>query len=294
MTQAFNDQADEISVWADKLLTDGYVTIPNVADPVLLDALYADFDKVFEKTPFCSGDFYGETTKRFGRLLIRSPHTADFVRHELVYNIVDRVLGPWCESLQLNLTQAIDIHPGAQVQAPHRDQEMFDNGDGRQYMINAMWALDDFTADNGPTRLWPGSHRQPDVLFPDEDAILAVMPRGSVTLFLGSTQHSGGENFSRRSRRGMIISYCLGWLKPWENQWLAYPPAIARDFDPDIAALVGYRQHLPSLGNFEGQCPSILLRDDVPDNLAFVDSLRPEQYERLKQYYEYRNGRLAA
>jgi ectoine hydroxylase-related dioxygenase (phytanoyl-CoA dioxygenase family) len=294
MTKALNDKADEISVWADRLLTDGYVTIPNVADPVLLDALYQDFDRVFDKTPFCSGDFYGETTKRFGRLLIRSPHTAEFVRHQLVYSIVERVLGPWCESLQLNLTQAIEIHPGAQVQAPHRDQEMFDSGEGRQYMVNAMWALDDFTVDNGPTRLWRGSHRQPDVLFPDEDATLAVMPRGSVTLFLGSVQHSGGENYSRRPRRGMIISYCLGWLKPSENQWLAYPPAIARDFDDDIAALVGYRLHLPNLNHFEGQCPSILLRDDVPDNLAFADALRPEQYERLRQYYDYRNGRLAA
>jgi ectoine hydroxylase-related dioxygenase (phytanoyl-CoA dioxygenase family) len=294
MTLAVNDKADEISIWADKLLTDGYVTIPNVADPVLLDALYEDFDRHFVKTPFCQGAFYGETTKRFGRLLIRSPHTADFMRHELVYGIVDRVLGPWCDTLQLNLTQAIEIHPGAPVQAPHRDQEMFDNGEGRQYMINAMWALDDFTPENGSTRLWPGSHRHPETLFPDEEAVDAVMPRGSVTLFLGSTQHSGGENYSRRARRGMIISYCLGWLKPWENQWLAYPPAIARDFDPDIAALVGYRQHRPSLGNFEGQCPSILLQDEVPEHLAFVDSLKPEHLERLREYYEYRNGRLAA
>lgn len=294
MTKAVNDVADEISIWADKLLADGYVTIPNAADPAALDALYGDFDRVFAKTPFCQGDFYGETTKRFGRLLIRSPHTADFMRHALVYGIVERVLGPWCDTLQLNLTQAIEIHPGAPVQAPHRDQEMFDNGEGRQYMINAMWALDDFTTENGATRLWPGSHRQPETLFPDEEAIDAVMPRGSVTLFLGSTQHSGGENFSRRSRRGMIISYCLGWLKPWENQWLAYPPEIARHFDRDIAALVGYQQHRPSLGNFEGQCPSVLLRDDLPEHLAFVDSLKPEHLERMRQYYEYRSGRLAA
>jgi hypothetical protein len=291
---AVNDKADEISVWADKLLTDGYVTIPNVADPVALDALYQDFDRVFARTPFCQGDFYGATTKRFGRLLIRSPHTAAFMRQELVYGIVDRVLGPWCDNLQLNLTQAIEIHPGAPVQAPHRDQEMFDSGEGRQYMVNAMWALDDFTQENGATRLWPGSHHSPDRLFADDDAVSAVMPRGSVTLFLGSIQHSGGENYSRRARRGMVISYCLGWLKPAENQWLAYPPAIARDFDPDIAELVGYRVHRPNLNHFEGQCPSILLRDDVPDNLAFVDSLRPDQCERLKQYYDFRSGRLAA
>ncbi len=155
-----------------------------------------------------------------------------------------------------------------------------------QYMVNVMWALDDFTPDNGATRIWPGSHRSAqDEMLPDDAAISAEMPRGSALLFLGSTLHSGGENVSAKPRRGLIISYCLGWLKPWENQWLAYPPEVARSFDPALAALVGYRQHLPSLGNFEGRCPSILLEDNPPDRPAFRDALRPDQVELMMQYH---------
>jgi hypothetical protein len=87
----------------------------------------------------------------------------------------------------------------------------------------------------------------------------------------------------------MIVSYSLGWLKPYENQWLAYPPEIAKTFDPELAALVGYCQHRPNLGNFEGQCPSVLLKQDVPEYLNAVDELRPDQVDMIQDFYA---GRL--
>ena len=82
----------------------------------------------------------------------------------------------------------------------------------------------------------------------------------------------------------MVVSYCLGWLKPYENQWLAYPPAIARSFPSDLAALIGYRQHRPNLGNYEGVCPSVLLQDRVPEHIGAIDALRPEQSEAVAQH----------
>ena len=91
---------------------------------------------------------------------------------------------------------------------------------------------------------------------------------GSALLFLGSTLHGAGGNHTNEVRRGAIVSYCLGWLKPYENQWLAYPPAVARHFDPDLAALAGYRQHRPNLGNFEGRCPSVLFDGAMPSRLG--------------------------
>ena len=103
-------------------------------------------------------------------------------------------------------------------------------------------------------------------------------------LFLGSTLHGAGGNASDEVRRGAIVSYCLGWLKPYENQWLAYPPPVARGFDRDLSALIGYVQHRPNLGNYEGQCPSILLEENVPQRLAAVDALRPDQAELVSQY----------
>lgn len=286
-----------VGYWTDQLLRDGYVLIPNAIDQGTLDAFYTDLDPVFAASRHCVGPFYGETTKRFGRLLVRSPQAAAFAQHELILGIARRVLlHPMCNTILLNLTQAIEIHPGAPIQFPHRDQDMFGGEKGgTQYMMNVMWALDDFTEENGATRVWPGSHKtDPNGILPERDAISAVMPRGSAFIFLGSALHSGGENRSRKPRRGAIFSYCQGWLRPWENPWLAYPPSVARHFKSELAALVGYRQHLPSLGNFEGQCPSVLLQEEVPEHLQFVDSLRPDQMELVRHYQRENSFRDAA
>src|SRR3546814_19319567 len=75
----------------------------------------------------------------------------------------------------------------------------------------------------------------------------------------------------------MIVSYCLGWRKPYENQWLAYPPPVARRFEPELAALVGYRQHRPNLGNYEGRCPSNLHDDKRRGPLGALDALRDQK-----------------
>ncbi|HEX8058870.1 MAG TPA: phytanoyl-CoA dioxygenase family protein [Novosphingobium sp.] len=274
----------------EQLRRDGFLILKDVVSTATVDAIGDELAPEFAAVPYCEGPFYGAETKRLGRVLARSRSAHELVLHDLVFNIVSTVLQPNCHSLQLNLTQAIEISPGAPAQGPHRDHDMWWTPKGEtEYMINVMWALDDFTERNGATRVWPGSNRmdQSVPLLPDEEAVSAVMPKGAACIFLGSTMHSGGENRSSQARRGLIISYCLGWLKPWENQWLAYPPEIARTFEPDLAALVGYRQHLPSLGNFEGRCPSVLLKGE--ENLQpFVDALLPEQAALAEQYREMR------
>jgi ectoine hydroxylase-related dioxygenase (phytanoyl-CoA dioxygenase family) len=99
----------------------------------------------------------------------------------------------------------------------------------------------------------------------------------SAPLFLGSALHGGGTNRTSVRRTGMVMSYCLGSLKSYENQWLVYPPEVARGFPRPLAALAGYQQHRPNLGNYEGRCSSILLDGAPADSLGAVDELRPEQ-----------------
>jgi ectoine hydroxylase-related dioxygenase (phytanoyl-CoA dioxygenase family) len=119
---------------------------------------------------------------------------------------------------------------------------------------------------------------------PSKRPIAIEMEPGSALLFLGSTLHGGGENRSQAVRRGIIVSYCLSWLRSFENQYLIYPPEVARSFDPELAALVGYAQHRPNLGNVEGQCPSVLLHRDGIDGLPPIDALLPEQTAMLDAY----------
>jgi len=206
--------------------------------------------------------------------------------HPLVREVVEGLLSPWCDTLQLNVAQAIAVHPGAPQQVPHRDQGMWRVEPGAtEYLVNVIWPLTPFEADNGATLVWPRSHgRHAATHDPETAPCAATMAPGSALLFLGSTLHGAGPNRSDAVRRGVVVGYALGWLKPYENQWLAYPPAVARSFTPELAALVGYRQHRPNLGNYEGQCPSILLGDDIDDAIGAVDALRPDQAEMVAAY----------
>lgn len=262
-----------------RLFADGYCIIPDLLDPARIAALDSDLAERFARTPFCEGPFYGETTKRFGRLLARSAHAAELVLHPRILAIAEQVLSPWCDRIQLNVAQAIAVHPGAPEQLPHRDQDMWAGPKGEiEYLVNVIWPLTAFRADNGATRVWPGSHGKAALEpFSSESPVAAEMKPGSALVFLGSTLHGAGANTTGSVRRGIVIGYSLGWLKPYENQWLAYPPSVARRFPPVLAALAGYAQHRPNLGNYEGQCPSVLLQETVPEILGAVDALRPDQ-----------------
>ncbi|WP_336966883.1 phytanoyl-CoA dioxygenase family protein [Sphingobium aquiterrae] len=276
------------------LARDGWCVLSHVVDPERLMEIEGSLEARFAATPLCEGAFYGARTKRFGSLLTRAPGIEPLVMHPLIIGVVEQLLLPWCERIALNLTQAIEIHPGALPQLPHRDQDMWQGPKGTlEYLVNVMWPLEPFTRENGGTRLWTGSHFDQDIaVWPEEDAVVPGVAPGDALIFLGSTLHGGGGNLSNAPRRGIVISYCLGWLKPFELQWLVYPPQVARHFSPELASLVGYSQHRPNLGNVDGQCPSVLLRDRVPDYLPAIDALRPDQAEAAAMFVRSQMGEL--
>lgn len=288
--------------FSSELLAKGYCLMPDLAPEALITALDSDLANDFAETPFCEGRFYGERTKRFGRLLARSSRAQVLVQNDLVLAVVERILSPWCDCVQLNLTQAIAVHPGALAQMPHRDQDMWRGETGRiEYLVNVMWPFTPYTRTNGATRLWPDTHGPRALLPGPTEAELDALEQvpeygpGSALLMLGSTLHAAGANRSLGVRRGMIAGYSLGWLKTYENQFLAYPPEVARHFPPRLAELVGYRQHRPNLGNFEGRCPSLLLGQPNPlRRLAAADALLPEQVKAVDVHAVLQRRLLAA
>ncbi len=155
MTTLTND----IDHWTGELRREGWCIIPDALPAATIAALDADLADTFDRTPFCEGGFYGETTKRFGRLLSRSGVTAKLVQQDTIMGVVANILSPWCDTIQLNVTQAIAVHPGAPAQLPHRDQDMWAGAKGEtEYLINVIWPLTEFTADNGATMVWPRTH----------------------------------------------------------------------------------------------------------------------------------------
>lgn len=276
----------ESSRWIERLKRNGYCIIPGLLPRETLAELEGDLDPVFAHTEYGDGDFYGYRTKRFGSLLRRSPVAAELVLEPTVLAIANAILATACERIQLNVAQAIEIHPGEIEQFPHCDHDMWAGAKGaHEYLVNVMWPLTPFTAQNGATRMYPGTHRgRLQSLDELDEPIVAQCEPGSAICFLGSTVHQAGANRSCAVRRAVVVGYSLGWLKPYENLWLAYPPEVAKTFSPELAELAGYSQHRPNLGNYEGQCPSVLLREETPEYPRATDALRPDQIDAVREF----------
>ena len=279
--------------WLERLQKDGYCIIPDLLPQSSIAALDADLERDFTETPMGRGDFYGFRTKRFGSLLRRSRWACDLVLQPLILSLAREVLGKACDRIQLNGAQAIAIHPGEIEQFPHCDHDMWAGAKGEhEYLLNVIWPLTDFNSSNGATRIYPGTHKRPvESLDQLGDPIVAASKPGDAICFLGSTVHGAGPNSTEDVRRGVVIGYSLGWLKPYENLWLAYPPEVARNFPPELAELAGYAQHRPNLGNYEGQCPSILLGEEVANYPQATDALRPEQLAAVHEFAEARRSK---
>jgi hypothetical protein len=233
------------------------------------------------------GLFHGFKTKRVGAMVAKSEVCRRMALHPTVLAVMDRFLKPHCSAYQLNLSQLIAIGPGEQRQITHADDPMFPFvSRNYQAMINVMWAIDDFTADNGATHIAPGSHAWPrDRIAKEDEIIQGEMRAGSCLIYLGSTHHGGGANRTDRPRRGLVISYCLGWLRQSENQYLAIPPEVARTFPEPLQRLIGYFVHLPNLGTVEGQDPILLLQGDAPDPKAGFQDFLPEHARKVLEYH---------
>lgn len=269
----------------DKLRAEGFVILKDLVSRELITTVNQELEAWFEATPRCEGDFYGWHTTRMNAVLLKSPSAHGLLLHPTITAIMEQILGPFCDCYQLNLSQAVRLHPGERQQIPHRDDEMWPCPKHSEYMVNVLWALTEFTAENGATRLWPRSQfRMMPRAADARQAIAAEMSIGSALLYLGSTTHCGGANRSQANRTGLIFSYSLGWLRPYENSSLVYPPSIARNFAPAVRALIGYRLHRPNLGHYEGQDPSMALKTNSRI-LPMIDGLPPAIAEELRQYY---------
>lgn len=271
-----------------RLERDGFAVVHGLVPLDVIDRVAQELELFFSKTPNGEADFFGHKTKRMGAIVRKSPTCHGLIMHPVVLDVMEAVLGPNCDRIQLNLTQAIRIEPGERQQIYHNDDELFPTEKhGKQFMVNVMWALDDFTEENGATHVVVGSHRKEITREPAKaDIIQARMKRGGALIWLGSTLHCGGANRSKVSRTGLTISYALGWLRQAENQYLAVPPEFARTLAPRLQELLGYRIHRPNLGWYEGQDPSVVLDGNPPDVLAARDFFAPEITDAIKEYYQ--------
>ncbi len=253
------------------LRQDGALIIKDIISPQVVDQLTAEMQPYINATPTGRDEFTGHTTRRTGALAARSAACRDLIVNDLVLGSAKEYLKPFTRKIILHLTQTIDIGPGAAAQEIHRDRYAWGKYLPREIepQFNTIWALTDFTAENGATQCVPGSQDWDwSQSHTAEQICQAEMTKGSVFLYSGSVLHAGGENRSSAHRLGLNLTYCLGWLRQEENQYLSCPPEIAKNFDPALQDLLGYTQGEYALGYYTDPTDPTDGRDIVPPEFA--------------------------
>ncbi len=260
-TKRLSSEADRAALAAElaALRRDGYVILERHLAADRVARLRDEFARLNGGHPTGTSDFGGRSTQRLYNLVARTRLVDDLCLDPAVLALVE---GHLQDQVQLSIASSINLLPGESAQAFHRDDGYYPLP--RPHMplsVNTMWAIDDFTADNGATLLLPGSHRSADDEAPaDAPVIQATMPAGSVLVWDGSLFHAGGANLSDGARLGITITYCRAWLRQQENQFLGVPPALAKDLRRPLQKLLGYWVANNFLGYVNEASPSEFLK----------------------------------
>jgi ectoine hydroxylase-related dioxygenase (phytanoyl-CoA dioxygenase family) len=239
--------------------TDGGVIVDDLIPPETLQILNADLDSAIASTTagtrhpgVATQRFWGARTKRFTRLAWRS-HTfaTEVLCHPLLLEVADHLLNPSAADYWMNTGQMMVVGPGSRSQYLHRDADNWpamNRPEGFEVTVSCMLALTDFTAEAGATQVVPASHRWPnyDRKATSDETTQAVMRAGSGLIYTGRVLHGAGANVTDDEwRRGLHISYVLGWLTPEEAGPLGTPAETVRDLPERAQRLLGWRSYDP-------------------------------------------------
>ncbi len=258
---------------AEAVQRDGYAVIKDVLNESDLDRLRRDLTPSVESTEFGDEDFWGHRTKRFGALIAKSKVAQQMLIHPAVLAVCDQILLPWAASYWTNYSGVMYLAPGETAQTLHRDTNLWPFANPSPPLTLAtMWAVSDFTSENGGTLLVPGSHLWDDDRKPTRDEVVATeMPAGSVLLYTGNVIHAGGANRTNNSRFGVALHYVLGWLRQEETQLLTVDREQALELPEQVRKLMGYSMGASGLGMVDHLDPHHHLtgvREDRPVALS--------------------------
>ena len=251
--------ATDTPAMLDRLDTDGYVVLERAVGDDTLGRIKDELDPYLGHDALHGrNDFEGFSTNRVYALLAKAPSVAELVEHVDVVAILDALLLP---GYLLSANLAINLLPGETRQSLHFDDGFYRIPRPRPPIgVSTIWAIDDFTAENGATEIIPGSHRWGSET-PDEDderLVTVEMPAGSVVVFLGTLWHRGGANRTDRSRLAISPQYCEPWARQQEQMVLSVGAAATR-YSERVQSLLGYSIHPPFMGHVNGMHPLRLL-----------------------------------
>ena len=256
----------------DRITTDGYTILQGVIEPTLVSALTTAIDRLMVEleVPFGANRFLGTRTRRIFNLLARDPIFAQVPLHAGVLPLVEEVLD---DGVLLSSLTAIEMGGGQDRQPFHCDDGSIPLARPHPPIgCTAIWALTDFTVDNGATRLVPGSHRTDRIPGKGEEpdgVVQAIMPAGSVLVYNGSLWHAGGTNTTDSRRVGIVSNYCAGWVRQEENQLLSMPREYVAALPGRLHRMVGYGVYRGLIGHVDQVDPGSWLDPETETDMVW-------------------------
>jgi ectoine hydroxylase-related dioxygenase (phytanoyl-CoA dioxygenase family) len=227
---------------------------------------------------FGKNEFEGFRTRRIFNLIARGPRFRKLVVDERVMATVEEILG---EGFLLSGTTSMHIGPGETAQLLHSDDGMITLPRPHPAtMITTLWALSDFEANNGATRLVPQSHKS-EASMPKpgsgQQTIAAEMPAGSVLVLHASTWHGGGPNSTPDFERyGLSIQYVAGWCRQQQNLMLGTSREVVATYPRKLQELIGYSMYKNVMGHVDREHPLTLLGLDQTPNMVWDKMDNPD------------------
>ncbi len=270
------DPSTPLPLLLEQLRRDGYVILPALLSPPRLHQIRDALTPYLQGRLLGRNDFEGYKSERVYALLAKGAVFAELSAHPLVLDVCEAVLGP---NFMLSACLAINTHPGETVQPLHFDDRFYHVPRPRPaYGVSCFWAIDHFTADNGPTEIIPGSHlwgdeapvgaafdksfmpgyETPPEHHPELEPVL--MPAGSLMLAMGTLWHRGGANRSAGSRLVITPQYCVAWGRQMESMLLSVPAEVVASYPERVRQFLGYSIHPPFMGHANGMHPQLVLQ----------------------------------
>ena len=233
------DELDE----ADRDLDDvGVAVISGVLDPARTADVRARLVDAADRSdaagiPTRGYEFdFDDKNRRVFMLFAWDAVFVELIRHELALRYVHRTIGDFrISNFSANITG-----PGAGGMHLHADQYYVPMPWTSPFAVNVAWLLDDFTDENGATRVIPGSHRAlPDFAAPIE-TVPVEGPAGSIMVMDGRLWHQTGENRTASFHRAALFGYYVQpWIRPQINWNSSLPPEVQSGFDPAFRTMLG-------------------------------------------------------
>jgi ectoine hydroxylase-related dioxygenase (phytanoyl-CoA dioxygenase family) len=180
---------------------------------------------------------------RLANLVDKGAVFREAIAFPAMLDLVKHVVGRDCKLSSLNARSA---DPGTDVGQPlHVDMGAIPDSNG-YWVCNTIWLLDDFTRDNGPTRMIPGSHRwgtrPQDVLedphAPHPQETLLIAPAGTIVVMNAHLWHGGTANRTSAPRLAMHAFYCRRDKPQQQYQKRLLRPGVQAELSPELRQLL--------------------------------------------------------